>query len=363
MNMNKAFFINGGAGRVLCSIPAIEKYADIHDDFIIVAEGWSELFAGNKKLHDKVYDVKHKGLFETHLKDKEIVTPEPYRLNSYFNQKCNLIQAFDIIINELEDIPSTTKTTLELSKREQIDGYTIVNEVKNTRKKENTIVFQPFGSGANIQGNFIFDSSGRSFELADIIKIIESLVKKYNVILMSPFMLPIQKDLGFAHPQNLSLRQWAGVINASDFFLGCDSVGQHMAYALDKPSVVVIGATFPENISYPDYKKFHIIDNGKDRRVYSPIRITMDDLSDRRNEDLMILSDKTRNEIIKTIEEKVKPTLGTIEPDSKSCGCANGTCGTPTKEPLGLTSYSKNPLVKTNPTGAPINKRNETLKK
>ena len=37
----KSFFINGGAGRVLCSIPAFEKYAEDHpdEDFVIVCEG------------------------------------------------------------------------------------------------------------------------------------------------------------------------------------------------------------------------------------------------------------------------------------------------------------------------------------
>ena len=43
---SKAFFINGGAGRVICSIPALEKYAENHDDFIIVAEGGMNFFKG-----------------------------------------------------------------------------------------------------------------------------------------------------------------------------------------------------------------------------------------------------------------------------------------------------------------------------
>ena len=34
---SKAFFINGGAGRVIASIPALEKYAESHDAFVIVA--------------------------------------------------------------------------------------------------------------------------------------------------------------------------------------------------------------------------------------------------------------------------------------------------------------------------------------
>lgn len=81
--MNKAFFINGGAGRVLCSIPALEAYAETHDDFVVVAESWGEFYACSKILRDKAFPIFHKNLFEDHLKDKEIITPEPYRLNAY----------------------------------------------------------------------------------------------------------------------------------------------------------------------------------------------------------------------------------------------------------------------------------------
>ena len=37
MSRSKAFFINGGAGRVIASIPALEKYAETHDDFVLDA--------------------------------------------------------------------------------------------------------------------------------------------------------------------------------------------------------------------------------------------------------------------------------------------------------------------------------------
>ena len=60
---SKAFFINGGAGRVICSIPALEKYAENHDDFIIVAEGGMNFFKGHPVLHKHSYDYWHKGLF------------------------------------------------------------------------------------------------------------------------------------------------------------------------------------------------------------------------------------------------------------------------------------------------------------
>ena len=50
--MNKAFFINGGAGRVLCSMPGLERFAETNKDFIIVSESWSELYLNNKILRD-----------------------------------------------------------------------------------------------------------------------------------------------------------------------------------------------------------------------------------------------------------------------------------------------------------------------
>jgi ADP-heptose:LPS heptosyltransferase len=75
-----------------------------------------------------------------------------------------------------------------------------------------------------------------------------------------------------------------GIVKASDYFLGCDSMGQHYAHALGKPATVIIGSTFPQNISYTNTKNFTIIDNGKDKgRIYNPFRITMDFDSERDN--------------------------------------------------------------------------------
>lgn len=308
--MKKAFFVNGGAGRVLCAIPALERCAEKDDDFIIVAEAWMELYSGSPKLRDRVFHVQHNHLFEEHLRDREIVTLEPYHVNEYYNQKCNLIQAFDILINGREEIlPAATKITCELSKQEQIDGHVIVNEVSNKIQKEKIIVFQPFGSGHQMKEEFMYDSSGRSFEPADAIRIVEELKKDYGIILMSQFPLdPNNVDTGqqgYAWPQNLSLRQWMGIINAADFFLGCDSLGQHIAHALGKPTTVVIGSTFPENITYGDDKNFEIIDLGAGKRKYSPIRIQMDDNIDRNNEGLMVLEDKDFDKIIKSVKSRI----------------------------------------------------------
>jgi len=303
--MNKAFFINGGSGRVLCSMPALERYAETDDNFVIVAESWGELYLCNKKLRDKVYFPMNKDLFENQLKDRKIISPEPYRVNQYFNQKCNLIQAFDIEINGLDDVRETGKLNLDLSKEEQITGYNLVDEVRQTLQKEKVIVLQPFGQSSKMEGRFIYDTTGRSFEVTNVQQLIEELRDDYGIILMSEIEIPGWQEQGIAHPKGVDLNKWIGVINAADYFLGCDSVGQHMANSVGKPATVVIGSTYPENISYPDNKNFTIIDNGDGRRRYSPIRLTHDIYTDRNNEDLMVLDSSKVKEIVKSIKDKI----------------------------------------------------------
>ena len=82
---------------------------------------------------------------------------------------------------------------------------------------------------------------------------------------------------------NIELRFRLGIINEADC-LGCDSVGQHMAYVLENPATVVVGSTFKENT--PTRYKILIIDMGEGAEFQSP-RITMDELTDRTNEGIM----------------------------------------------------------------------------
>ena len=305
--MNKAFFINGGAGRVLCSMPGLERYAKTHDDFVIVSESWTEMYMTNKILRDHVYMGWQKDLLREQLLDKEIISPEPYRLNAYFTQRANLIQAFDMLINDLgDDVPETGEIHIDLSKEEQITGYNLIEEVKQVTGKDKVVVFQPFGQSVKNEGKFIYDTSGRSFEMTNTVELLTELTKNYAVIAMTQLDVPSwQQEMGIAMPKDMSLNQWMGVINAADYFLGCDSVGQHMAHAMKKPATVVIGATFPENISYPGNKKFTIIDVGEGKRRYQPIRITQDECADRHNEDLMVIDKDVIKKILKTIKDKI----------------------------------------------------------
>ena len=334
-NRSKAFFINGGAGRVLCAIPALLKYQENSgdDDFVIICEGGMEFFRGHPTLYKRCYDNWHKGLFNDILIDKDLISPEPYRVWEYFNQKASLIESFDIEINGRDSEGELKDPELLLNKPESIKGYQALQEIKAGTGKDKVIIIQPFGRGVEQTGEFIHDASSRSIEFNNLIGIIQELRTKYAVIIMSEFNIsvPEDNDNPVACPQGVDLRTWSSMIGSCDHFLGCDSVGQHIAKALGKPATVVVGSTYPVNISYPDWENFDIIDIGKETRVYSPIRISMDDVADRSNDKCMMMTDEQVAEVIdsctKSLGEPVKFT-GTFTPAQSSGGCGEAPVNT-----------------------------------
>ena len=306
----KAFFINGGAGRVICSIPALELYLEEHPDekFVIICEGGTDFFKGHAKLHHRVYDNWHKNLFHDKLVDMDIVTPEPYRVWEYYNQKCSLSQAFDIEINRrgIRDLP---RPTLKLTQDEITNGKVGIKDVLSKTGKTKSLVFQPFGRGVNMKGDIVTDPSGRSFELGNVINIINKLQKEFAVIVMTELPLNFQtlgcKDV-VAVPANLPIRQWAGIIKSTNIVLSCDSVSQHIAYALNKPAVAVLGSTFPINVSYPNCENIRVLDMGEGVRIYSPIRIAPDEYADMNNDGIMAMNGKIEDVIVDAVLELQK---------------------------------------------------------
>jgi hypothetical protein len=296
MTRSKAFFVNGGAGRMITSVPAFEKYEQESEDkdFIIVCEGGTDVFKGHPTLDSRTYDVWHKGLFKDFLKNREIVSTEPYRIWEYYNQQCSIAQAFDIQINN-KGIRELPKPTLRLSKDELLNGRQVVTQVKEKLKKDKLVVLQPFGRGIEYIDETLVDRTARSFELKDVKQIIKKLQENgYAVILMSEFKIDLVdaklKD-EVAMPENVSFRVWSAIVKYADHFLGCDSLGQHLSYIMETPSTVVTGSTYPINVSYPDCKYFDILDMGEVSREYSPIRILPDERVDRLNENIMSMND------------------------------------------------------------------------
>ena len=311
---SKAFFINGGAGRVLCSIPAFEKYYEESGDtdFIIVCEGGTEFFKGHPTLDAKAYDHWHKNLFADKIKHMDVETPEPYRVWEYYNQKASLTQAFDICINNkgIRELPAPS---ILLSKEELAQGFGLITEIKNKLKKDKVVVFQPFGRGVREANGLILDTTGRSMDTENVISLVKKFQESGWAVIMFSELKPNIKEAKLkdevAQPEGASLRVWASIIKHADLFIGCDSVGQHLAHVLKTPAVAVLGSTYQVNVSYPESDIFKVVDLGDKLRQYSPIRIVIDEAIDRNNENLMYMTKEIENYTLGVCKKLINPHI------------------------------------------------------
>lgn len=307
--MKKVFAIGGGAGRVICALPALQKYYKIHGpEFYILAESGLDFFAGNKELQDLAYALDSKDVFNNIIKPNQLITPEPYREHGYYNQKRSLSESFDFLINETTDHSDLERPKIFLSKLEEIHALEAINNAKASQKKSKTIVIQPFGRSATTMQEEVIDPLSRSITKTMYLKIVESLSRDYNLIYFGEGTTVENTTFKIQAP----LRAWAAVIEAADYFIGCDSVGQHMAYAFNKPGTVILGSTFVENITYP--KHFQIIQKTPVDIKYFPLRLSEGsidgDLANRYNDTCMDFTDKEINKIIDQIRADIKKKVG-----------------------------------------------------
>lgn len=308
--MHKTVFINGGAGRMICALPALERFIQENPNGYIVTEAGLDFVWGNKLLQDRTFDINTKGLFENIVRKGECITAEPYREYGYYNQQLSIAQAFDKIINGSVRENFDYKPNLILNKEEELTGVTAIKHAKDEHKKDKTVVIQPFGRSSIKDDNIgvVADYSTRSLEQKTFFVLARALREKYNVVSMTEF--PIPGDDITVNPKDITLRKWAGVINSADYFIGCDSVGQHLAYSMNKPGTVILGSTFAINVSYPNY--FNIIEKEGFEKRYSPIRITEYGAyeADRMNDLALEFDEKETNKIISDILSDIKKKVG-----------------------------------------------------
>lgn len=300
--MKKVFWIDGGAGRAVAAIPALLKYHRLNPgaDWAVLVAAWDFLYWGIPELQDRTYGIDTKGVFDNVVKNADqIITPEPYRNPAYFRQEISLAQAFDREINNTTDHSDLGVPVMSFNRQEKLVAENTLGDLKNMQKRQKTVIFQPFGRGAKLDRDSVVDEESRSLGKKDYLFLVRKLAQRYNMVFFGEPDFQLKEDT-YAQKYTCDLRQWAALIAEADYFIGVDSVGQHMARAVGTPGTVIFGSTFPINTSYPDY--FNIIDSGKFKK-YSPIRIAGLDvmLSNRLNENSMNFSDKELNEIYNSI--------------------------------------------------------------
>jgi ADP-heptose:LPS heptosyltransferase len=303
--MNTTFILDGGAGRLITAIPALEKYASLNpqDDFRILTAAWEELFWAHPLLQQKTFNVNQKGTFDLHMKDRKLVHPEPYMLNAYYNQKIHLIEAFDLEINQTEIHDDLDKPNLYLSMQETLKAKEIMENLRRTQNKKRVIVLQPYGSGMSVsnQGR-PSDGTHRSLDVDFYLQLAYRLSRENIVIFFGSkeFQHPGDSYSVNFFDMNPNLRFYMSLISECDYFVGVDSVGQHIARAFNKPATVILGATFEENVSYPEHFKIY---RNKFMPIYTPIRISQidSDMINSLNERTMMFDEEDLNKILETI--------------------------------------------------------------
>lgn len=292
--MNTTFIINGGAGRVITAIPALEKFHRLNpdNDFKVIIHGWDSLYWSHPLLQKRTVGVHQKDLFECYLKHNETVCPEPYYIHDYYNQRISLAEAFDRQINNTTDHSDLGKPNLYLSTYERNSIKRIINEFKELKKKSKVVVFQPYGSTMVAQPPKPFDSSFRSLDVDDYLYIVKNLDPQCLVFFFGPNELRHPQDDISADTSHFpaDLRMFMALISECDYYIGCDSVGQHMARAFEKPGAVFMGSTFEKNVTYPDH--FRIFRKKDHPPIYSPIRFggVESEFTDRLNDGIMDFS-------------------------------------------------------------------------
>ena len=265
--------IDGGVGRVISVIPALLKYAKLNsdEDWYAMIPAWDIMTWGFPELQERTFNPETKGIFENYYWDADkTISPEPYKLPKFYRNEISLREAFDVLINETEDHSDLPEMQLSLSLDELIEAKQIINTIRRQNNNKKIIVIQPFGSTSYHTEIGIYDKSLRSINQHMTKILIDNLLKDYVVINMCSGFYD-QEGCANLQPDP-SLRVWASIIKEADYFIGCDSCGQHMAKAVGTPASVVIAGTHEVNMSYPN--TFHIIKRKNVKYYSAPMRVS-----------------------------------------------------------------------------------------
>jgi hypothetical protein len=309
--MNIVFIIEGGPECTLCSIPALKKFIKNNPlDSVKICTKYDNLFWGLNEFDGKVFNIEHKGVFDNvFVYADKVVTANPYRVPRYYRQDKHLLETFDIIINETHNHSDLDRAKLAISKEEELRA---VQTIKSIRFKEGdsnlrfTLAIEPWSfCSAFRSGDYIIDSTSKSFETEFYLKFIRVLSEKYNVILLSDTSLQLEADVYTEKSLDNDLRTWASIIDSVDYFVGCDSIGQHIAYGLNKPGTIILGSTFADNVSYK--RHFKIYENAGFKK-YAPVTISEVEVksSNIANDNRMTFSDEQISEIVRMIDDDIE---------------------------------------------------------
>jgi ADP-heptose:LPS heptosyltransferase len=295
--MKRVIYIDGGVGRVICSLPAIEKASK--KDEIIVITPHTQVFMNNPNIY-RILHPSTPYIFEDYIFDNNFEHPEPYQLNKYYRGELHLIQAFNFIINN--DI-ELSKPNIYLTSSEIKNAKNLIQSLTSTKK---ILLFQPFGSSNSIVCNNAepthnSDASGRSLSENQANYILEKLKSEYEIIYIGDYLATSSESF---HVLNLSIRDVFSLCMHADKFIGIDSFLMHAANAFNLPGLVIFGAMNSNNLCY---KEHYLLK--KENLNYEPLRMPVNmEFSKNKNNNSMDFSDEEIDKLLNKLCSKQELT-------------------------------------------------------
>jgi ADP-heptose:LPS heptosyltransferase len=234
--------VDGGIGRVICAVPAIEKLSKTKKVTVITSH--PEVFWNNPFVY-KVYNLSREYLWDDVIKNSEFLFPEPYFNHLYYTQKHHLIQSFDMLLNGGEGKFFTPRIYLSHDEIKWANDF-IQGRRKDSGKK--IAMLQCFGSLAKIVDTRTVDVSNRSLPT----NIITAIISNSDCTYINASHIPV--DLPNVWNQEFTLRQIFALTAACDFIVSVDSMLMHIGAAFDKVGLAFFGGTYPANLGYPNYR-------------------------------------------------------------------------------------------------------------
>lgn len=313
--MVKVVMVEGGIGRVISAVPAVEELASKEE--VIVVTHWADVFANNPKIK-RLYQPNSPYLFEDVIQKNDVICPEPYHLPAYYRDEIHLVNAFHKLINGNEP-EGVDEPSLYLRRDEINSGETIIQSIKQKNDNKPVIAFQFVGAGFNPQS--MFDPTNRSLPEWITKRIVEEIDAIF--INCGHIGLPIPRVIT---KENTPIRELFSIINSVDYVIGIDSFMCHVAAAFKKAGTFFYGSTSPKQLGY---SRFQNIQRAGYPKGHKPFRFAHDEkvsdgAMDFSKEDVDMAIDAIKKHLKKCLPAeaplkvfKEKPTLGIVK--EKDC--------------------------------------------
>lgn len=233
--------IDGGVGRCLCAVPAVEAMAKERQ--VTVISSHPEVFLHNPHIH-KVYGLNREYLFDDVIQYGEFFYPEPYWDYNFYQNKKHMIQSFSSILKQEE---SGGKPNIYLSCNEKEEAKNYIGEIKRQIGKRKIIAFQPFGASLNFATGI--DPTNRSLPFNAVDFILSNLYEDCCFINFTSCEI---KNPAMCVDQ-FPLRKLFALLPHCDYVITIDSFLCHAGYAMGVLGTQIFGGTSVLNFGYPDH--------------------------------------------------------------------------------------------------------------